>query len=177
MNSIKNYIGGFFGSLLERIFVFFIALLLSQAPQYMNLYLNVLSGSRAEAERSVAVIKEKAAELGMSTREFIDDLVKSQSQVAKKSGEVHEAQLKRFEALKKAFEALKGASAFTRPFVFLKHVDWSLAKNVQFQPALPFTLESVLYVIVGILLGMLLFRLLAYFPRKWLGGGKPQSAY
>lgn len=175
MNSIKNYIGGFFGSLFERIFVFFVALLLSQAPQYMNLYLNVLAGSRAEAEKSVKIIAEKAAELGMTTNEFIADLTNSQSQAAKKSGEVHQIQITRLDKLKKAFEAIKNASAFTRPFVFLKHVDWALAKNVQFQPALPFTFESLVYVIVGIILGMLLYRVLAFYPRKWLGGGNEKK--
>lgn len=180
MQAIKNYIGGFFGSLLERIFVFFMALFLSQAPQYMNLYLNVLSGAKAAYEKSVKEIAEKAGELGMSTKEFIDDLTKSQSQAAKKSGELHQNQIRNFESAKKAFDAIKNASPFVRPFIFLKHVDWALAKNVQFQPALPFTLESLIYVIVGIILGMVLYRLLAFYPRRWLGGGgdkKQQPAY
>lgn len=175
MQAIKNYLGTFFGSLLERIVVFFAALLLSQAPQYMNLYLNVLSGAKAAYEKSVKEIGEKAGELGMSTKEFIDDLVKSQSQAAKKSGELHQNQIKHLDAAKKAFDAIKNASAFTRPFIFLKHVDWALAKNVQFQPAFPFTFEALIYVIVGIILGMILFRLLAYFPRRWLGGGDKKA--
>ena len=179
MQAIKNYIGGFFGSLLERLFVFFMALFLSQAPQYMNLYLNVLSGAKAAYEKSVKEIAEKAGELGMSTKEFIDDMTKSQSQAAKKSGELHQNQIKNLEAAKKAFDAIKNASAFTRPFIFVKHVDWALAKNAQFQPAFPFTLEALIYVIVGIILGMVIYRLLAFYPRRWLGVGKSkqQPAY
>ena len=73
--------------------------------------------------------------------------------------------------MKLAFDAIKNASAFSRPFIFLKHVDWALAKNVQFQPAFPFTLEALMYVIVGIILGMLLYRGVIFFPKKWLGGG------
>lgn len=178
MDAIKKYIGGFFGSVAERIFVFFMALFISQAPQYMNLYLNVLSGAKAAYEKSVKEIAEKASELGMTTNEFIADLTKSQSQAAKKSGELHQSQLNHFENAKKAFDAIKNAGAFSRPFVFLKHVDWSLAKSVQFQPAFPFTLEALIYVIVGIILGMLLFRALLHFPKKWMGGGgKQQPAY
>jgi len=177
MDAIKKYIGGFFGSLAERLFVFFMALFICQAPQYMNLYLNVLSGAKAEAEKSVALIAEKASELGMTTKEFIADLTNSQSQAAKKSAEVHQAQIIRLEKIKAAFEAIKNASSVARPFVFIKHVDWSLAKSVQFQPALPFTLEALIYVIAGILLGMILFRALLFFPKKWLGGGKPAAAY
>lgn len=172
---IKKYIGGFFGSVAERIVVFFAALFLSQAPQYMNLYLNVLAGARATYEKSVKEIAEKAGELGMSTKEFIDDLAKSQSQAGKKSGELHQNQITNLEKAKKAFDAIKNASAFSRPFVFLKHADWALAKNVQFQPAFPLTLEALAYVIVGIILGMLLYRGLMFFPRRWLGGGKPQD--
>jgi Protein of unknown function (DUF2937) len=175
MDSIKRYIGGFFGSLAERIFVFFMALFISQAPQYMNLYLNVLSGAKAAYEKSVKEISEKAGELGMTTQEFISDLITSQSQAAKKSGELHQSQITHLENAKKAFDAIKNASAFSRPFVFLKHVDWSLAKSVQFQPAFPFTLEALIYVVVGIILGMVLFRALMHFPRKWLGGGKKQQ--
>jgi hypothetical protein len=175
MDAIKKYIGGFFGSLAERIFVFFMALFISQAPQYMNLYLNVLSGAKAAYEKSVNEIAEKAGELGMNTKEFIEDLVKSQSQAAHKSGELHQNQITNLEKAKKAFDAIKNAGAFSRPFVFLKHVDWSLAKNVQFQPAFPFTLEALIYVVVGIILGMILFRALLYFPKKWLGGGKKQQ--
>lgn len=169
---IRKYVGGFVGSVAERIVVFFTALLLSQAPQYMNLYLNVLAGSKATYEKSVKEISEKAAELEMSTKQFIEDLVKSQSQAAKKSGELHQNQITNLEKAKKAFDAIKNASAFSRPFVFIKHVDWALAKNVQFQPAFPLTLEALIYVIVGIILGMLLYRGLMFFPRRWFGGGK-----
>lgn len=166
---IAKYIGGFFGSLAERILVFFTALFLCQAPQYMNLYLNVLAGSKATYEKSVKEIGEKAGELGMSTKEFIDDLVKSQSQAAKKSGELHQNQISGLEKAKLAFEAIKNASVFSRPFAFLKHVDWSLAKNVQFQPVFPFTLEAFGYAIIGIILGMLLYRAIMFFPRRLLG--------
>jgi len=175
MQFLAKYVGGFFGSLAERLFVFFAALMLSQAPQYMNLYLNVLSGARATYEKSVKEIADKAAELEMTTKQFIDDLTKSESQAAKKSGELHQSQLNNFEKVKLAFEAIKNASAFSRPFVFLKHVDWALAKNVQFQPALPMTFESLLYVIVGIILGMLLYRAVLFFPKRWLGIGKKEA--
>ncbi|MBS0618809.1 MAG: DUF2937 family protein [Spirochaetes bacterium] len=174
MQFILRFIGGLFGSLAERLFVFFMALFMSQAPQYMNLYLNVLSGAKAAYEKSVKEIGEKAAEIGMTTKDFIDDLVKSPSQAAHKSGELHQSQIKHFEDAKAAFDAIKNASAITRPFIFLKHVDWSLAKNVQFQAALPFTLESLIYVIMGIILGMLLYRALLYFPKKLLGKGNKE---
>jgi hypothetical protein len=175
MRFILKYVGGFFGTLAERIFVFFVALLLCQAPQYMNLYLNVLAGSKATYASSVKEISDKAAELGMNTQQFIADLMKSQSVSGKKSAELHQNQVNHLERAKKAFDAIKNASAFVRPFVFLRYVDWTLAKSVQFQPALPVTLEAVIYVLVGIILGMLLFRALLYFPRRWLGLNKPPA--
>ncbi|HMV34374.1 MAG TPA: DUF2937 family protein [Turneriella sp.] len=176
MGSITRYIGSFFGSLAERLVVFFVALFLSQAPQYMNLYLNVLSGAKAAHEKSVATLTEKAQELDMTVQQFIDDLLKADSKVSKSSGQVHQKQLADFENTKRAFEALKNATAFSRPFVFIKHVDWSLAKNVQFQPAFPLTLEALMYVLVGIILGMILYRALMFFPRRLLGN-KSAPAY
>lgn len=172
---ILNYITGFFGSLAERIVVFFVALFLSQAPQYMNLYLNVLSGSVATYQKEVKIIEQKAAELEMSLKAFIDDLAKSESKVAQKSAEVHKGQIDRYEKAKKAFAAIHNASVFARPFVFLKHVDWTLAKAVVFQPAFPLTLEALAYIIVGIIIGMLLYRGILFFPRRWLGKSKPQG--
>jgi hypothetical protein len=166
MSSILRYIGSFFGSLAERLVVFFVALFLSQAPQYMNLYLNVLSGAKAAHEKSLATLTEKASELDMTVQQFIDDLLKSESKVSKSSGQVHQKQLADYENTRRAFEALKNASAFSRPFVFIKHVDWSLAKNVQFQPALPLAPEALAYVLVGVMLGMLLYRVLVFFPRR-----------
>lgn len=169
MGSIVRYLSSFFGSLAERLVVFFVALFLSQAPQYMNLYLNVLSGAKAAHEKSVAALTEKAQELGMTVQQFIDDLLKADSKVSKSSGQVHQKQLADFENAKRAFEALRNATAFSRPFVFLRYVDWSLAKNVQFQPAFPLTLEALVYVLVGIIIGMILYRVVMYFPRRWLG--------
>jgi hypothetical protein len=176
MGSILRYIGSFFGSLAERLVVFFVALFLSQAPQYMNLYLNVLSGAKAAHEKSVATLTEKAQELDMTVQQFIDDLLKSESKVSKSSGEVHQKQLADYENTRRAFEALKNASVFSRPFIFIKHVDWSLAKNVQFQPAFPLTPEALVYVLVGIILGMLLYRALLFFPRRFFGK-KSAAAY
>jgi hypothetical protein len=168
MGSIVRYIGSFFDSVAERLVVFFAALFLSQAPQYINLYLNVLSGAKAAHEKSVASLIEKAKELDMSVQQFIDDLLKAESQVSKNSAQVHQKQLADFENTKRAFEALKNATAFRRPFVFIQYVDWSLAKNVQFQPALPLTFEAFVYVVVGVILGMILYRALLFFPRRLL---------
>lgn len=176
MQIVKRYLGSFFDSLAERLVVFFVALFLSQGPQYMNLYLNVLSGAKAAQEKSIATLTEKAQELDMTVEQFIADLLKSDSKVSKSSGEVHKKQLADYETTKRAYEALSSASAVTRPFVFLRYVDWSLAKNVKFQPALPLTFESLAYVLVGIVLGMLLYRVFLYFPRR-LWGKKAAPAY
>lgn len=172
MQSIVRYIGSFFGSLAERLVVFFVALLFSQAPQFMNLYLNVLSGAKAAHEKSVASLSEKAQELEMTVQQFIDDLLKSESKVSQGSGRVHKKLLADFEEIRLAWEALRNCTPFMRPFVFLRHVDWSLARSVQFQPALPFTREALLYVCVGIIFGMILYRALVFFPRRLLGKGR-----
>lgn len=167
MQAIVRYIGSFFGSLAERLVVFFVALFMSQGPQYMNLYLNVLGGAKAAHEKSVSVITEKARELDMTVQQFIDDLLKAESKVSKSSGQVHQKQLADYEKTRKAFEALKKASVWSRPFVFLRTVDWSLARSVQFQPAFPLTLEALVYVLAGIIIGMLLYRAVLFFPRRW----------
>ncbi|MCX7632718.1 MAG: DUF2937 family protein [Turneriella sp.] len=159
---------GFLDSLAERIAVFFVALLFSQMPQFMNLYLNVLSGAKVAQEKAVAALREKADELGMTPEQFIADLLQSTRKAAQASGELHRQQLADYERTKRAYEALKNASLWVRPFVFLRYADWALAKNVQFQPALPFTVEAFIYVLVGILSGMLLYRLLLLGPRRLL---------
>ena len=58
--------------LLDRVFSVAGAVVLSQMPQIMRQYLDVLSGALAEAGRNVAVFRDQAFLLGKSLPEFID---------------------------------------------------------------------------------------------------------
>ena len=57
----------------------------------------------------------------------------------------------RVDSLAAADEAIRHASLFTRPFVFARHFDPSIASATLsiFRPAVPTTVEGLLYALVG----------------------------
>ena len=65
----------------------------------------------------------------------------------------------RVDALAAADAAIRQASMFTRPFVFLRHLDFSIARATWsiFKPAVPTTLEGLIYAAVGVLLALAVY--------------------
>ena len=59
----------------------------------------------------------------------------------------------RVDTLETAQSAIQHASLWTRPFVFLRHLDPAIARATWgiFQPAVPTTLEGLVYALLGML--------------------------
>lgn len=171
--ALKSKLTGLFDSLLERIVVIVCALAVSQFPQYMNQYLDALKGALFESEKSYSSLKESASETNKSVREFIDKHLKSNDLDFMNSGKRWDELLKRYEGYKFSIKSITEAGVFMRPIVFLKNVNWDLASKIKLKPAVPLTWESFLYAIVGILIGMGLYRLITWLPRKILRRPSP----
>jgi hypothetical protein len=94
----------------------------------------------------------------------------------------------RVDALATADAAIRDASIFSRPFVFLRHVDFSIARATGsvFKPAVPTTVEGMLYAGFGMLLILALYHGAVRYPvrRAWrrrkerqaMAGRNPKSA-
>jgi hypothetical protein len=152
--------------LLDRVLCVVGAVLFSQAPEFMQQYLQRLEGHLDEARLAVGKFKDAAAQAGMT----LDQLVSSASQnpdpaMGKLGGVVHES-VARVDALAASDAALRGASTLTRPFVFLAHADWGIARATLsiYRPAVPTTFEGMVYSAMGIVVVVGFYHLVVRRP-------------
>jgi len=119
----------------------------SQTQAFIHAYLQRLGGHLDEARASYQ--KLQSGELLPGT----DAL--SQQRMAEAFG-------RRVDELSQAYGAIANADAFERPFQFVTHMDRSIAEATlaNFTPALPLDTASLVYALVGIVLGWLLYELI-----------------
>ncbi len=147
------------GSLADRILCVAAAIVLLQAPIYMNQYQNVLAGAQQEAERSYLRLQQIAADFDQTLREYINELLTNVNPKVVANAEEDAEKMARYEKYTASLAAFQQANVFSRPFVFLQHYDPALGSAVEFQPGLPITMEGFAYALVGIVLMMILIGL------------------
>ena len=137
--------------LLDRLLCVLGAVLFAQVPEFIQQYLQRLGGHLDEARRQLEQLKDAAAQSGLT----LDQLVATASAnadpaVARLGGVVHGAAA-RVDSLASADEAIRHASAIARPFVFVRHLDPGIAHATLaiFRPAVPTTIEGLVYALVG----------------------------
>jgi hypothetical protein len=142
------------------------AVLFSQAPEFMQQYLQRLGGHLDEARRQLAQFTRVAADSGLSFQEFIAKTQANTDMAVARLGGVMGDIEARVETLADAQAAILGASPLTRPFVFLRHVDSEIAHATWsiYQPAVPTTVEGLLYALLGMALLLLLYHGLIKAP-------------
>jgi len=165
-----------FDGLLDRIFSVAGAVLLSQLPNLIILYINALSGALAEARRNVEALKVQARMIGVTADDFIRRLLNSGDPAVQASGRIHQQALERFQEYSEAFGALQSSNPWTRPFVFLQHLDPEILNAVQFTPALPLSPEGAVYALVGVLLALLLYKGVLKLPVHIVRGIRKRRA-
>jgi hypothetical protein len=160
--------------LLDRILCVVGAVLFSQAPEFMQQYLQRLEGHLDEARLTLGKFKEAAAQSGMTLSQLVAGAGQNPDPSMQKVGGVIQGAAERVDQLSAADAALRGASLWTRPFVFAGHVDWGIAKATWaiYRPAVPTTAEGFLYAGLGIVLALTLYHgavrspIAAHFRRK-----------
>lgn len=163
-------------TLVDRILCVVGAVIFAQAPEFMQQYLQRLGGHLDEARRQLAQFEEIAKQAGKSVRELavqysanIDPSVASMGKV------VGDAEL-RVTTLASAEAALRDASVWSRPFVFLRDLDWEIARGTGgvYKAAVPTTLEGAVYALAGVILILALYHGAAVpLARKIFGVRKP----
>lgn len=135
------------------------AVLFSQAPEFMQQYLQRLGGHLAEAQRRLADYERVAVETSQSLDQLIATSKASSEAALAKLGTVMETAGARVAELTAAESAIREASPFTRPVEFLQHMDSAIVRDTWtiYQPAVPTTLEGVLYAGVGLVLLLALY--------------------
>ncbi len=147
--------------LLDRILCVAGAVLFSQAPEFLQQYLQRLEGHLDEARLALARVDDAAAQAGTT----LDQIQTAASGGADPSAQAVAAVLKatasRVDILASADAALRSASAWTRPFVFLRHADWGIVRATLaiYRPAVPTTLEGMAYAAAGMVAALAVYHL------------------
>jgi hypothetical protein len=152
--------------LLDRILCVAGAVLFSQLPEFMQQYLQRLEGHLDEARLVLSRFRDAAAQSGMSLEQLVSGSSRNPDPSMGRLGAVVGQAIARVDALQAADSALRQASAWTRPFVFLEHVDGGIARATLsiYRPAVPTTAEGLTYAGFGIVFALALYHLAVRGP-------------
>ena len=147
--------------LLDRVLCVCGAVIFSQLPEFMQQYLQRLEGHLDEARLQVDRFKEAAAQSGMTLDQLVAGAAQNSDPAMGRLGGVIRTTLARLDDLSVADAALRQASVWSRPFVFLRHADWGIAKATWaiYRPAVPTTPEGFMYAGLGMVLVLALYHL------------------
>ncbi len=162
-----------FDGVIDRVLCVLGAVLFSQGPEFMQQYLQRLGGHLSEAQRQLGLFREAATRSGRTLEQFIAQTRSNSDASIVQLGSVMHDAAERTASLQAAHDAIQSASLWTRPFVFLRHVDVSIAQGTwtAYKPAVPTTLEGLVYAVTGMLVFLAIYHvglkgLLALFQRK-----------
>jgi hypothetical protein len=141
---------------LDRLLCVVGAVLFSQLPEFIQQYLQRLGGHLDEARHQLEQFREVAAKSNLTLDQLIVRTLGSAEPTVGRLGGVMRETVARVDALAAADAAIRQASILTRPFVFLRHLDFSIAQATWsiFKPAVPTTLEGLVYAALGVLLAL-----------------------
>jgi hypothetical protein len=147
--------------LLDRILCVLGAVLFSQVPEFMQQYLQRLGGHLDEARLTISRFRDAAAQSGSTLDQLVANSAQNPDPSMRNVGGVIQGAIARADELASADAALRGASVWTRPFVFLRHADWGIAKATWeiYRPAVPTTAEGFIYAGAGILFALAVYYL------------------
>lgn len=139
--------------LFDRLLCVLGAVAFTQVPEFIQQYLQRLGGHLDEARRQLESFTQVAAMSNLTLPQLVERTAQNSDEaVAKLSGVMREA-MERVDHLSAAMDAIRNASAWTRPFVFLRHLDPAIAKATWaiYKPAVPTTVEGLVYAGFGVL--------------------------
>jgi hypothetical protein len=153
-------------TLLDRVLCVGGAVVFSQVPEFMQQYLQRLEGHLDEARLQVDRFKAAAAQAGMTLDQMIAGAGQNPDPAMARLGGVIRESVARVDKLGAADSALRHASLWTRPFAFLGHVDWGIARATWsiYRPAVPTTAEGLLYAGAGMVLALALYHVCVRAP-------------
>jgi hypothetical protein len=125
----------------------------------MQQYLQRLGGHLAEARRQLAQFEEIARQAGKNVHDLAVQYSASTEPTVVSLGRLVNDTDLRVSALASTEMALREASVWVRPFVFLRHIDWEIARGTSsvYKPAVPTTVEGLLYGLIGVALILALY--------------------
>lgn len=137
------------------------AMALSQFPEFSQQYTQRLGGAVDELSGFVADFDADAAEVGLAREAALQQLAQGSALGAARADTMR-ATIHRYERLRDAQLALESAGPVQRILHARQFNDAEIAKEAwaDFQPALPFTVEGLVFAGVGGVLGAAILRVL-----------------
>lgn len=135
------------------------ALIFSQAPMFIDQYTSQLRGHLAELQYQINAIKEAAHLSGKDLNQFIQKFITNGDIDFVRQGEIMQKMSERYESISLSYLKLHGASPFTKPFVFLSNIESDIVKSTyaNFHLGLQFSIEGIIYALIGVLFGYGIF--------------------
>lgn len=142
------------------------ALAFSQGPEFIQQYMQRLGGHVDEARRQVAQFRQTAEQSGVTLERLITQTNSNADPAVAKLGGVISSATERLSSLESGQNAIVQSSLFQRPFVFVRHMDSEIAQSTWsvFKPALPTTLEGIVYAVVGMIVLVCIYHGFVRFP-------------
>ena len=159
-------IGRFGETLLDRVLCVAGAVGLSQAPEFYQQYLQRLGGHLDEAIMQLARFQAVAHESDITLAELIATTRAQDSAPVARLGTLIVETEARVKELQLASGALNGATLWERPWVFVRHVDTDIMAGTwtAFKPAVPVTLEGLVYAGAGMVLALVIYQCAVAWP-------------
>lgn len=150
-----------FDAFFDRVFAVIGALILSQAPLFFQNYIQRLSGHVDELSFQIQAMQQIAEKNGKSLVEYIQKFVGHIDPDFAAQGELLQEMLKRHGELKQTLIGMQEASLFARPFYFAQHMQKEIVQATfkDFSFGLSWSLEGLVYALVGIFLGLFVYHL------------------
>lgn len=168
---------------IDRLLVVLGALLFLQMPVFMQQYELQLAGHRDELQYQVAEMQKAASHSGKNLDNYIKKFIASEDVDFARQGEIMSAMLLRWQNFSEAAQALKKSSVWSHPFVFVKYLNYEIAKSTlqTFRVGISLTYEGIIYGLIGMFAGYFCFAclrkfvslFLALFSRKKKTGALP----
>ena len=154
--------------LIDRLLCVVGAVLCSQLPEFIQQYVQRLGGHLDEARRQLGQFQEIAAKSGLTFEQLMAKSRDASEATVARLGQLMHDSAGRVDALAAAEAAIREASVFSRPFVFLHHIDFSIAQATWgvFKPAVPTTVEGIVYAVFGMLLALALYHGAVRYPMR-----------
>lgn len=153
-------------TLADRVLCILGAVVACQLPEFIQQYLQRLGGRLDEARRQLAQFTDIAAQSRLSLADFIDRTShNADTSVARLAGVMRDT-VSRVDSLSAADSAIRHASLWEKPFVFFSHFDPDIARATLsiYKPAVPTTLEGLVYAVLGMLVVLGLYHGLVRQP-------------
>lgn len=146
---------------LDRLFVVISALSFLQLPLFIHVYENQLGGRVAELQWQVQHMQLSAEQSGKSLDLYIQKFALHSDADFSSQGKMMQTIQHRHAKFSKALSSLQQANWLTRPFIFFYYFEKEIGRAAikGFTPGIPCTWEGAFYACMGIVWGLLLYRL------------------